>query len=61
VVVAYKARDTDRYGRIVAICRAGDEDLNAWLVAQGWALAYRQYLTVYVGQENAAHVAGVMV
>jgi hypothetical protein len=37
--VACKWRDTDRYGRIVARCRAGAEDLNGWMVAQGWALA----------------------
>jgi hypothetical protein len=29
------------------------------MVAQGWALAYRQYSTSYVGQENAAHAAGL--
>jgi endonuclease YncB( thermonuclease family) len=52
-------RDTDRYGRIVAVCRAGAEDLNAWMVAQGWALAYRQYSRAYVGQETAAHAAGL--
>lgn len=42
-VVACEPRDTDRYRRIVAICRAGGEDLNAWLVSEGWALAYRHY------------------
>jgi endonuclease YncB( thermonuclease family) len=57
--VACEPRDTDRYGRIVAICRAGSEDLNAWMVAQGWALAYRQYSTAYVGQEEAARAAGL--
>jgi endonuclease YncB( thermonuclease family) len=57
--VACEPRDTDRYGRIVAVCRAGSEDLNAWLVSKGWALAYLQYSTAYVGQEQAAHVAGL--
>jgi len=55
--VACEQRDVDRYGRIVAICRAGTEDLNAWLVSQGLALAYRQYSTAYVDEENAAHAA----
>ncbi len=41
--VACKERDRDRYGRIVAVCRAGGKDLNAQMVSQGWALAYRQY------------------
>jgi endonuclease YncB( thermonuclease family) len=51
------ARDTDRYGRVVAVSRAGGEDLNAWLVSQGWALAYRHYSTAYVGEEDAAREA----
>jgi endonuclease YncB( thermonuclease family) len=55
--VACGPRDTDRYGRIVAICRVGGEDLNAWLVSQGLALAYRHYSTAYVGQGDAAHAA----
>ena len=46
--------DRDRYGRIVAICSAGGENLNAWMVAQGWALAYRQYSSDYVSQEAGA-------
>jgi len=55
--VACEPRDTDRYGRIVAVCRAGAEDLNAWLVSQGWALAYRHYSMAYAGQEDAARAA----
>ena len=50
-------RDRGRYGRIVAVCRAGGEDVNAWMVSQGLALAYRKYSTVYVGQERAAKAA----
>lgn len=31
----------DRYGRVLATCALPDgSDLNAWLVQQGWALAY---------------------
>ena len=32
--VVCEQRDIDRYGRIVAICRAGIEDLSAWMVAR---------------------------
>jgi len=49
--------DTDRYGRIVAVCRIGATDLNAWMVAEGWALAYRRYAMDYTGQEAAAGAA----
>ncbi|MDD8022674.1 MAG: thermonuclease family protein [Paracoccaceae bacterium] len=47
----------DRYGRFVARCFQKGEDLNAWLVANGWAVAYRQYGREYVPQENAARKA----
>ena len=50
-------RDTDRYGRTVAICRKGSEDLNAWMVAQGHAIAFRRYSRDYAGQEAQARAA----
>jgi endonuclease YncB( thermonuclease family) len=52
--VTCDSKDRDSYGRVVAICRVAGEDLNAWMVAQGWALAYRQYSTDYVTQERQA-------
>jgi endonuclease YncB( thermonuclease family) len=55
--VSCRQKDIDRYRRIVAVCFAGSENLNAWVVAEGWALAYRQYSTDYVGQERAASAA----
>lgn len=32
-------------------------DINAWLVREGWALAYRRYSRAYVDEELAAKVA----
>ena len=55
--VACDERDRDRYGRIVAVCRFGGKDLNAWLVANGWALAYRRYSAAYAGEEASAKAA----
>ncbi len=49
--------DRDRYGRIVGICHAGGVNLNEWMVARGWALAYRRYSRLYVEAENAARQA----
>ena len=46
--------ETDRYGRSIGVCSSGGEDLNAWLVANGWALAYRQYADDYVDEEEEA-------
>jgi len=48
-------RDRDR--RLIAVCRAGSENLNAWLVAEGWALAYRSQSMAYVAAEEAAREA----
>ena len=48
--------ETDRYGRSIGVCSAGGEDLNAWLVSQGWALAYRQYSPDYVDEEDEARL-----
>lgn len=49
--------DHDRYGRIVGVCHAGGENLNAWLVAEGWALAYRRYSRLYIEAEETARKA----
>ena len=49
--------DRDRYGRIVAVCRTRGEDLNAWLVGQGLAVAYRKYSADYVTYEDKARAA----
>ena len=39
------------------MCWIGAEDLNAWLVWQGWAVAYRRFSTDYVIHEGAAKKA----
>lgn len=52
------AQDTDRYGRVVAICRVGDVDIGAALVQDGIAWAYRRYSSRYDLDEKAAAVAG---
>lgn len=50
-------RDRDRYGRIIGVCHVDGENLNAWLVAEGWALAYRRYSLLYVEEEQRARAA----
>ena len=56
--VTCEQRDVDRYKRVVAVCRAGPEDLNGWLVLEGWAMAYRQYSADYAAHEGEARSAG---
>jgi endonuclease YncB( thermonuclease family) len=53
-------RDKDRYGRIVAVCNisgADGPDINAAMVREGWALAYRRYSRDYIDAEAAAKKA----
>jgi endonuclease YncB( thermonuclease family) len=56
-LVTCEGRERDRYKRLVATCFAAGVDLNAWLVEQGLAVAYRRYSKAYVSQEEAARSA----
>ena len=48
----------DRYNRALSTCYTADRtNLNAWLVRQGHALAYRRYSTKYVSQEDQARAS----
>ncbi len=47
----------DRYKRLIATCYSGTVDLNAEMVRQGWALAYRKYSKDYVSVEMEAQEA----
>jgi endonuclease YncB( thermonuclease family) len=55
--VTCNQRDRDRYGRIVAVCRANGRNLNKAMVLSGMALAYRRYSKDYVSQEIIAKAA----
>jgi endonuclease YncB( thermonuclease family) len=45
---------TDRRGRNVAKCEVDGEDIQKWLVASGWALAYVRFTHDYEADEKAA-------
>jgi endonuclease YncB( thermonuclease family) len=45
----------DRYGRSLGVCYVDGVDLNAWMVREGWALAYVHYSRTYVTAESEAH------
>jgi len=51
------ARFIDRRGRTVARCEVGGEDIQKWLVANGWALAYIRRSHDYEADEKAAREA----
>jgi endonuclease YncB( thermonuclease family) len=44
----------DRYKRLIAVCYIGNTNLNASMVRNGWAMAYRKYSTDYVDEETIA-------
>jgi endonuclease YncB( thermonuclease family) len=52
--VTCRERDTDRYGRTVATCAVRGVDIQAWLVRNGHAFAYRRYSSDHVGAEQEA-------
>lgn len=49
--------DVDRFGRSVARCLVNGQDVNAWLVRNGWAIAYRRFSEAYVAHEAEARAA----
>jgi endonuclease YncB( thermonuclease family) len=57
--VSCEGDDIDRYGRTIAICYVRGLDIEAWLVRNGWALAYRKYSLDYIDEETAAQHARV--
>ena len=52
--VVCERKDTDRYGRTVALCRVVGEDLGAILVREGLAWAFTRYSLDYVPHETRA-------
>ncbi len=46
--------ERDRYGRALATCFANGTNINAKLVTNGFALAYRQYSGRYIANETLA-------
>jgi endonuclease YncB( thermonuclease family) len=55
--VTCEQKGKDRYRRIVAVCSAAGQDINAWLVENGWALAYERYSKAYVEHQKRAKTA----
>ena len=55
--IACRLLDRDRHGRFIAICRKGAEDLSRWMVANGWAVAFRRFSLDYAADEERARRA----
>ena len=52
--VECRGTEKDRYKRLLAECFVGETSLNALMVLEGWALAYRRYSEKYIAQEKEA-------
>lgn len=52
--VTCTGNEIDRYDRRIMTCFVGETDINAAMVAGGWALAFRRYSHIYVGEEQIA-------
>ena len=44
----------DRYRRNIGICYLKKQDINSWLVKNGYAIAYRRYSKKYINDEKYA-------
>jgi endonuclease YncB( thermonuclease family) len=55
--VTCRTLELDRYRRDIALCYLGGEEINRWMVTQGWAVAYRQFSEAYVPEEDLARAA----
>lgn len=44
----------DKYGRILATCQVAGEELNAWLVRAGWAVAFGANMRLEAEARSAA-------
>lgn len=52
--VSCARKGKDRYGRTLARCFAGNDDIQSWLVINGWALAFREHSKDFVAAEEVA-------
>jgi endonuclease YncB( thermonuclease family) len=52
--VRCEPRGLDKYGRTLGVCCLGDQDINAWMVRQGYAWAFVKYSARYVREEAQA-------
>jgi endonuclease YncB( thermonuclease family) len=55
--VRCRTRGTDDYGRMLGVCEANGIELNRAMVANGWAIAFREYSQDYVADEARAKAA----
>ncbi len=50
-IIKCKIKNVDRYNRLIGECYKKNENLNSWLVSNGYAVAYRKYSKKYILNE----------
>jgi endonuclease YncB( thermonuclease family) len=55
--VTCTTRGQDRWQRTLASCTTGTGDIQEWMVANGWALAFVRYSGIYVAPQARARAA----
>jgi len=56
VVKCSTQKNKDRYNRFIGICFVEQENLNRWMVRNGYAIAYRRYSKDYIDDEEFAKI-----
>ena len=46
--------DIDKYKRYIGICFINNQNINKFMVLNGWAIAYRYYSKDYINEEKVA-------
>jgi len=54
VVKCLIQKNKDRYNRFIGVCFDDQENLNKWMVRNGYAIAYRRYSKDYILDEDYA-------
>jgi len=54
IVKCLTQKNKDRYNRFIGVCFTGQENLNRWMVRNGYAIAYRRYSKNYIPDEEFA-------
>ena len=54
VVKCTTQKNKDRYNRFIGVCFDDQENLNKWMVRNGYAIAYRRYSKDYILDEEFA-------
>ena len=56
IVKCLLKENKDRYSRYIGVCFIKKEDLNKWMVRNGYAIAYRRYSKDYILDEEFAKI-----